>query len=67
MLFICAFNKNSLQHNQDINHDQNLQVSHVLFFLETKIHKYINIFLILNLWWPWFDNDVQYTIFLIFL
>ncbi len=57
----------SLQHDQNINHDQNLQVSHILFFLETKIHKYIKIFLILNLCWPWFDNDVQYTIFLIFL
>jgi hypothetical protein len=67
MLFICALNTNSLQHYQDINHDQNLQVSHVLFILETKIHQYIKIFLILNLWWPWFDNDVQYTIFYIFL
>jgi len=27
----------------------------------TKIHKYIKVFLYLNLWWPWFDNDVQHA------
>ncbi len=37
-VIIGTFNTNSLwQHYQDINHDHNLQVSHVLCILETKI------------------------------
>jgi hypothetical protein len=46
---IQAFNTNSLkQHYQDINHDPNLQVSHVICILETRIqssndvHNFIN-------------------------
>jgi hypothetical protein len=27
----------------------------------TKIHKYIKVFLYLNVWWPWFDDYVQHA------
>ncbi len=49
-VIIQALNTNSLkQHHHDINHDPNLQVSHVLCILETGIqssndvHNFINI------------------------
>ncbi len=32
-----------------------------------KIHIYIKILLYLNLWWPWFDNNVQHANALTFL
>ncbi len=31
IIFLC-------QHYEDINHDHNLQMSHILCFIETKIH-----------------------------
>ncbi len=44
-----ALNTNSLQqHCQDINHDHNLQVSHILCILETKIHLWNDIEKIIN-------------------
>jgi hypothetical protein len=27
----------------------------------TKIYKYLKIFLYFNLWWQWFDDDVQHA------
>jgi len=69
-VIIQALNTNSLwQHYQDINHDHNLQVSHVLCILQTRIQSsndvqnFINIkiFIHFKLWWSWFDNDVQRT------
>jgi len=59
MLLYQALNTKALQQQyQHINYDTNLQVSHVLYVLETKtqfsndikIHKNIKIFLYMNLW-----------------
>ncbi len=56
------------QHYENINHDRNLQMSHILCFIKTKIHhasidvhKFINsskYSYIFNPWWSWVNDDV---------
>jgi len=59
------------QQYEDINHDHNLQMSHILYFYRNnntpcinrcaKIYKFIKVLIYCNPWWLWVKHDTWHT------